>query len=59
MIGQVNIEMCYVVATLLSGENLPYPPGVLAAEIILLFVMVGIEAIRIFFGKVLSFFPMF
>ncbi|KAK2184569.1 hypothetical protein NP493_260g03061 [Ridgeia piscesae] len=32
-------------------QVLPYPPGVFGAEMLLLFVLAGLEAIRLFFGK--------
>ena len=34
-----------------TGETLPYPRGVLGAEVVLLFILAGLEAIRIFFGS--------
>ena len=36
-----------------AGETLPFGNGVLAAEIILVFLMAGIEMLRLFFGKYL------
>ncbi|KAI0236878.1 hypothetical protein LSAT2_012597 [Lamellibrachia satsuma] len=34
-----------------KSQVLPYPKGVFAAELLLLFVMAGLESIRLFFGK--------
>ncbi|XP_064618148.1 transmembrane protein 216-like [Liolophura sinensis] len=34
-----------------KGETLPFPSSVLAAEVILLFILAGIEALRLFFGQ--------
>ncbi|XP_013400374.1 transmembrane protein 216 isoform X2 [Lingula anatina] len=34
-----------------KGETLPYPNGVLAAEVVLLFFLGGLESLRIFFGQ--------
>jgi len=38
---------------LFLGQVLPYPPGVFGAEMLLLFVLAGLEAIRLFFGEYL------
>ena len=43
-----NTDGCF------PGQVLPYPEGVFAAELLLLFVMAGLEAIRLFFGGYLS-----
>ncbi|XP_025099290.1 transmembrane protein 216-like isoform X2 [Pomacea canaliculata] len=42
---------CELLIFVYKGETLPFGSGVLAAEIILIFLMVGIESFRIFFGK--------
>ena len=42
-----HCEMC----VLLTGDVLPYPKGVLVAEIALIIVFAGLEAIRMFFGE--------
>ncbi|CAH1794529.1 unnamed protein product [Owenia fusiformis] len=34
-----------------KGETLPFPPSALGGEVTLLFILAGIEAIRIFFGQ--------
>lgn len=39
--------MCDVFA----GETLPYATNTLAAEVILVFLLAGVEALRLFFGK--------
>jgi hypothetical protein len=35
----------------ITGETLPYANGVLPAEVCLVFILAGIEALRLFFGK--------
>lgn len=35
----------------LVDETLPYADNVLPAEVILVFILAGIEALRLFFGK--------
>ena len=35
----------------ITGETLPYATGVLPAEVCLVFILAGIEALRLFFGK--------
>lgn len=43
--------MCELLIFVFKGETLPFADGVLAAEIILVFLMAGVEALRIFFGQ--------
>ena len=51
---RMHYDFLIIPSIVLPGENLPYPSGVLAAEIILLFILAGLEAVRIFFGKALT-----
>jgi len=41
----------FIINVFVSGETLPYADNVLVAEVILVFVLAGIEALRLFFGK--------
>ncbi|KAK7107595.1 transmembrane protein 216-like [Littorina saxatilis] len=43
--------VCELLIFIFKGETLPFADGVLAAEIILVFLMAGVEILRIFFGK--------
>lgn len=43
VISKFNVE--------LVDETLPYADNVLPAEVILVFILAGIEALRLFFGK--------
>ena len=42
--------LCEALIFIFKGQTLPYPPNVLLAEVILLFIMAGLEAIRLFLG---------
>ena len=44
----INFKCFFAISII--GQLLPYPSGVLAAEIILLFILAGLEVLRIFFG---------
>ncbi|KAK3585673.1 hypothetical protein CHS0354_020239 [Potamilus streckersoni] len=43
--------ICEILLFVYKGETLPYAYGVLAAEVILVFILAGIEALRIFFAS--------
>merc|ERR1711860_225523 len=43
--------VCEILLFVFKGETLPYASNVLAAEIILLFLLAAVEAFRLFFGK--------
>ncbi|XP_076466464.1 transmembrane protein 216-like isoform X2 [Babylonia areolata] len=43
--------VCELLMFVFKGETLPFADGVLAAEIILVFLMAGVELLRLFFGK--------
>ena len=41
----------FILPNFVSGESLPYPNGALAAEVVLLIILSGLEAIRLFLAK--------
>ncbi|XP_048766778.1 transmembrane protein 216-like [Ostrea edulis] len=43
--------LCEILIYVYKGENLPYADNVLPAEVILVFILAGIEALRIFFAQ--------
>ncbi|KAK0052573.1 transmembrane protein 216 [Biomphalaria pfeifferi] len=43
--------VCEILLFVFKGETLPYATNVLAAEVILLFLLAIVEALRLFFGK--------
>ncbi|XP_052244333.1 transmembrane protein 216-like isoform X1 [Dreissena polymorpha] len=43
--------ICEILLFAYKGETLPYANGVLAAEVILVFILAGIEALRLFFAR--------
>lgn len=43
--------VCEILLFVFKGETLPYASNVLAAEIILLFLLAAVEALRLFFGR--------
>ncbi|CAL1540302.1 unnamed protein product, partial [Lymnaea stagnalis] len=43
--------VCEILLFVFKGETLPYATNVLAAEVILLFLLAMVEALRLFFGK--------
>ncbi|KAK3734948.1 hypothetical protein RRG08_038972 [Elysia crispata] len=43
--------VCEILLFVFKGETLPYASNVLAAEVILLFLLAAVEALRLFFGR--------
>ncbi|KAL8595347.1 hypothetical protein ACOMHN_020100 [Nucella lapillus] len=43
--------ICELLIFVFKGESLPFADGVLAAEIILVFLLAAVEMLRLFFGK--------
>ncbi|XP_067950715.1 transmembrane protein 216-like [Watersipora subatra] len=47
----VVYTVCEILMFIYKGQTLPYPPGNLAVEIVVLLILAAIEAFRLFFGK--------
>lgn len=51
MAMSVHVLSNYLLFSLSPAETLPMPAGNLAAEIVIVLLMAGLEGLRLFFGK--------